>query len=1326
MTKKLTDKSTLQTLKKISLIPIFLFWHYLTISPQRLQHFDLTNGLSSSEITAICENEQYIWIATEDGLNRFDGHHFKIYKSKQHGNSLKNNNIETLYFDTKGLLWIGLKTGGVDIYNPYTDQFIHLNEIVKENIPNRVIAIFEDSDSNIWLGSWEEGIYKLIPQNQTQTQFEIQKFYNQEVVSCFLEKPKGYIWAGTYNGLRLFDMNLNKWIHIIDNQSINAIHSPKGRNVLYCSSWNENLFKVKWDKIATKAKYKLLKVYNPPIHSIESDASDNLLFGTWGEGIRILSSEDKPITKIPATLKSINATFINALYKDRWGNIWIGSYGKGLYKYTPDNKGTSLLSSSNMHEPFTSILTYKNQVLLGTLGGGLFQYNLQTGEEKSIYHAKDKFKDHILSLSLINDITFIGHDGLGFLYQFAGQPLKEFKVKDEQLSKVTTFCSQGNKLWIGTKQNGLMSVVIDKDGKQLIDYIHYTDVNHDRINAITPYKNNLLLIASHNGLSTFNISTQKYEKQIINNDIVYSIIVDNKNNCWWVGTSNGLLKVEETNGVFNTININQQYCFLPQGAVKSLLQDSYHNLWFFIGDRIFYYNYDSKKLCEPNINYINSSILSAKEIIFQDKEYILLGDAKHLIQLDVEKIIHMADSANLIWTDLEINHEHIGVGEKINQQTILKKSTEYTSSLQVSHNSKWLSFSFTETGESNYINQYLYKLEGFSDQWQLLDLSRPLTFSQLNPGNYTLQIVKYNGEQKKLAKSIKIEILPPWWKSTTFYILSASCILSILVLILFFIINKYREKSRKEIQRMENQKKEELLKEKESFLEGFSHDLITPLSLIVTPAKDLLKESPQNSVQRERLSVIVKNATFLSELFSEILDIKQTELFSDMTINNKEVEIISFCHIIINAFNYLALSKKISLSYECPAQTEFILLDTVKFERILYNLLSNAIKYTPENGKITVCLEFTEQQFILKVKNTSPAIAMEHHEAIFNKFYRLPQYDKYDKKDFPQGLGIGLYVIKKLVHAMQGNIKVDSSSSFGVIFTVQLPAKRINSQEKVEKKSIMPNKNNSKASNILLVEDNEKILEYLSNALSNYFSIRTATNGEEALNEINKSLPEIVISDIMMPIMDGLTLCKKIKENPSYADIFVIILTAKISSEDELNGYKQGVDIYIKKPFDTEALIKQIMNILNTRQKRKNLLYQNFIVKDSEKQNHPQNINPQDAFLTQAMKVIEENLDKADFSTDDFASHMNISKTLLFKKFKKLVNQTPNHFIKEIRLKKAATLLAENNLSITEIAYLTGFNQVHYFIKCFKEKYGITPKGYRDNLLSEQHNSSLT
>ena len=491
-----------------------------------------------------------------------------------------------------------------------------------------------------------------------------------------------------------------------------------------------------------------------------------------------------------------------------------------------------------------------------------------------------------------------------------------------------------------------------------------------------------------------------------------------------------------------------------------------------------------------------------------------------------------------------------------------------------------------------------------------------------------------------------------------------------------------------------------MVREKESFITGLSHDLLTSFSLIKAPVCDLKRDASLGIDQREKLDVISKNADFLSEMFTTLLDFKKVEM-SDRNLDVRQVEIVEYTRFIVNAFDYLAKSKAIDLHFNPEIERLELLIDSIKYERILYNLISNAVKFTGELGKVVVSLkcDVNNRKLSVCVSDSGIGIAESNLDKIFEKFYREERCQNVS------GLGVGLYTARKFLEIMGGSISIDSVEGEGTSFTVNLPFDLPEIMEMSSRPSDEP------LFNVLVVEDNSQLREYLRKRLSEHFDVAIATDGKEALDYIKTNLPEIVISDIMMDNMDGLELCSTIKGSPLYSDIFVILLSAKSGAEDEMVGYKAGADFYITKPFDPEILINHLKNVYATRQRRRKQIISELSDDNSDGLRHK---NSENDFLNKAMSVVDKHIGNEEFRVDDFASEMGLSSVVLNRKFKMIIGETPSVFIRNHRLRKAAMMLKTTDLSVSEIAYLVGFSQAHYFIKCFKELYGDTPKNYRN------------
>lgn len=1290
---------------------------------EKFRHYHVIDGLSGTDVTSICENENFLWIATTDGLNRFDGRNFKVFKKDAaNENSISENNIETLMFDSRGLLWIGLKTGGVDVYDPRKDRFTPIVRFTKGELPNRVIAIFEDSEHNIWLGSWGNGIYKLTPENGQELAFRSENHFEGYIVSAITEIPEGYIRIGTYTGYCIYNLSNGTWNDIgLEDLVITSFLQTDEKNKLWCSTWGKGLIEINWEEY-TPENIHIKYIYDDDIYAIyrlAGNKNKTLYLGTWGEGLMTWDSRTSSFHSMRED--SFSSPLIYALYEDKNNRLWIGTYGDGLYCYDSSDKGIAFIPADEKYKLPTSVGNMvsigNNSFLSGTLGSGFYLCNLKEGNIIHKYYAPSgrAYENNALALYVDKEIVIAGHDGAGLLYNSVEEvhkPEAGFKsFNAPHLEKVTAiFKGSDNRIWLGTKQDGLMSVQYDSEKGILDHFTAYDILGPDEITGFVQQDSRYMWIASHGGLFLFDMKTNrlKEEKGLISSEMIYCIEKDKKNNCLWIGSSVGISRM----------NLDGKYLpeqsfppeLVPRGTVKDMVLDEDNNLWFVVAGKIFCYVEKENNVREIDISALNGRpAISCTMTEVAGMPYLLFGSTNDFILVNPATVFSGNPDTKVVFTELQIDHRTVNVGEKVYGKVVLEEETEYTSSLRLSYRCKWISFVMSETNNAVWKTNFQYRISGFSDTWQYLDITYPITFSQLNPGEYTLQLRTFDGENETLPRwSMHISISYPWWRSAWFYAGLILMGLSIIIATFLLIRRHYKKRQLQRLSEMEKKKKEELLQEKESFFAGLSHDLTTPFSLIIAPTNDLLHDEKLEKPVKEKLEIIGKNAIFLSDLFSTILDLKRAET-NNKELKEKQIEVVSFIRIITNAFEYLAGSRNIDLSFRSEIPALSILIDNIKLERIVYNLLSNAIKFTPDGGKISVEIKHSgENMLSISITDTGPGIEERNREKVFEKFYRESKYIQDEKS---KGLGLGLYIVRQFVSLLNGEIEVDSAKEKGTRITICL---RPNIVEEVpvsepDVSEIKPGDKESEKTTLLIVEDNDELRNYLETKLSGQFRVISAINGEEALKVIDENLPEIVISDVMMPGMDGLTLTEKIKSNPLYADIFVVLLTALSSSEDERKGYKAGADIYLKKPFDSETLLNQIVNISNTRLRRRQQLLHQL----ASPSNNEIELNSKDEFLRRAMKVVEEHLMDADFKIDEFASEMNLSKTVLHRKFKVVTGQTPNQFIRLVRLRNAAGMLLNSDLTIAEIAYLTGFNQSHYFIKCFKEVYNETPNNYK-------------
>jgi signal transduction histidine kinase/ligand-binding sensor domain-containing protein/AraC-like DNA-binding protein len=1291
---------------------------------QQVTRFGISDGLSSDEVTSVCRNDNYYWIGTTDGLSRFDGSNFKVYKR---GNDLTNgissNNIEVLMMDSDNRMWIGYKTTGADLYYPKEDKFIPLSKIVDKPLPHRVISIYEDSEHNIWLGSWEEGIFQLIPESGNK-KYRVLRHYQESIVSSFLEKPKGSLWIGTYYGGLRYTFKSNQWDSFGNEQTITSLVNGGENEILY-STWNNGIKKITFSDSDDSVSEVIEKdFYNYPltISKMLKLPDQSLALGSWGEGLCYLRNDKNRIVRNDMSNSENNVTgYINNLYLDDSGILWVGTYGNGLFRSSIEKPVIKQLNfNSVIKTPVSTI--YKltaNNILLGTRGEGCFVYDMTTGNMTPIvYNSGNISGSYLLSAMKADNLLLLGSDDMGLAWnQLTDEKLlvsrnNEMILNGNQFGKISAISKQENLFYFGTKQNGFFTADFNSKTRQFENLKQNNLIGRDEITGFAKFSDNKVWISTHNGLFLYNYlsdTLENYSSKGIK-EAVYCLKNDTLRNRVWIGTSSGTYYIDRDLKEIKHIVTNK---ILPAGSVKTLLIDRKSNLWFTITNRLFLYQVDKSGLLEIDISkVVRTPVISSEILISNQKESLLLGSSEGVTLVDIEGVYNTSDNRKVILTDIDIDLQRIHVGDTIYNSVPLKESTEYLSDLKLSYKCKWISFYFSETGANILRSHYQYRISGFSSLWENFETITPITISQLPPGDYVLEVRKYTGElSQEIIWRMNLKILPPFWHTLWFRIVEFILVLAIAFTIILIIQKRYKKRMSSRLNAARKEQELDLLKEKESFFMGLSHDILTPFTLILSPARDLIKDRTILSTNRKKVEVILKNANFLSDMFSTILDFKQAENSND-NLNIRDFELINFSKILLNSFQYLADSRKIILSFESNVATLNVRSDNVKYERVLYNLLSNSLKYSPENGKITLTINLNAGHIEILIEDNGYGIDAKNRDRIFEKFYR----EKSAVDSGNKGLGLGLYIVKKFVTLLGGKIELNANkgTGSGTVFLITLPGSIIIQQsDKIY--PVIDTVNQSGISSadlkpaLVLVEDNDDMRNYMIEKLSVCFNVCGVSNGVEAIKCTKELLPEIIISDLIMPGMDGLTLCQKIKEDESLSDIFFILITAKNSPDTEISSYKEGVDIFIKKPFDIDVLIKQISNILSTRLKQKNQIIHRFLV-------HPDDspkLGSKDIFVKNVMRIVEEKLADSDFKLEDFAGEMNLSLTVLHRKFRVLLGETPNQFIRTVRLKKAGQLLLTSDLTIAEVGYMTGFKQPHYFIKCFKDTFKETPKNYR-------------
>ena len=684
----------------------------------------------------------------------------------------------------------------------------------------------------------------------------------------------------------------------------------------------------------------------------------------------------------------------------------------------------------------------------------------------------------------------------------------------------------------------------------------------------------------------------------------------------------------------------------------------------------------------------------------------------------------------IILSDFQIFNKSVAIGEPINKRVILTKSITETDEIILKYTDNVFSLEFVAL---NFFHpeksKYKYKLEGFNKDWLMTNGSqRKVTYTNLDPGNYTFYVQASNsdGIWNEDGVQLRIEILPPFWKSGVAFVIYIALILGALLLSRQLILARERMKYKIEKERQYAQQVHELDMMKIKFITNVSHEFRTPLTLIITPLEKMLRAASDPD-QRKQYLMIHRNARRLLNLVNQLLDFRRLEV-QEVQLNQSEGDIVAFVKEAAHSFTDLSEKKQIEFSFHSDMSSLETMFDKDKLEKILFNLLSNAFKFTPLQGKVEVSmglLEKTEEQtkwVSIRVKDSGIGIPSEKHEKIFERFFQ---------NDLPasmvnQGSGIGLSITKEFVKLHGGIITVESEVNAGSCFSVLLPLVDIKADaptpEFVSEPITPPQDSNGtvlengiengqadhKLPTLLLVEDNEDFRFYLKDNLKQAYRIFEARNGKEGLQLTLKHLPDLIVSDIMMPEMDGIELCKKVKSNTNISHTPVILLTARTSEEQKMEGFEIGADDYITKPFNFEILQSRIKNLIHQRE----IFHKDFRRQIEVKATDIKITSMDEKLIQNAIKYVEEKISDADFSVEDLSRELGMSRVHLYKKLLSLTGKAPLEFIRTIRLQRAAQLLEKSQLTISEVAYKVGFNSPKYFAKYFRDEFGMLPSEY--------------
>lgn len=1318
---------------------MLLICHFSYCYEQSYRFFNVNNGLSSSRINSIRQDhEGYVWIATEDGLNRFDGNQFTVYRNiPTDSTSLPNNSVKQVLEDSRHRLWI-TTMAGLCQYDRKTNSFIsfRLFSEMQEELLGQVGYITEDRNNNIWISISSQGVMCMNLSQNTYTHYNTRNsLICSDHINCIFEDNAGIIWLGTEHGLctyspatKTFQTHYLDPEHKIPYTKISSICEDAEGN-LWIGTLTEGVFIFSQNRKTFRRLKENPQTGEKEICSLLKDRKNNIWISNFDNGLQVYSAQTKETVNLSLNIPEVNLAegTIHALFEDRQGNIWAGLFQKGLlmlssqqqifknYQYNPFSK-ESIADGAIVPVYCDS----HGEIWLGKDGGGFFR--LDKNKKIIDYFRSEKGNPENIIISMFEDSNgdiWIGTYLSGVMRFNRGKNKIDLRLTPGlppyhlSAPHITSFVETADKrLWIATNGGG---IDIYDPVKNTFEYIQKKDTSDNQLidnwcNVLYLDSDSLLWIGTYNGLCTYDIHEKQfvtYYDQQLPGKIVHSLQEDIYGNMW-VGTQNGLARISKMSATIETYGIKEG---LPNSLIHDIKRDNEGNMWLTTGNGLSMLDIQTKNF----ENYTTDNGLATGECnqksfdMTPDGEFIFGTTRGFTSFFPTERKQIGEEPLNLMFNELFIHNQLVKVSSE--EDGFLKQTLNSTDLLtfNAEQNSFTISFSAIEFLLPQNVHYEVY-LEGFDKQWQPVK-NKMVTYTNLNPDNYTLHIKAWeNDKNGALQKELRIRILPPVWLT-----LWAKCLYIVLFLSICIVVYRY-------IKEKENEKKQKkMLQEKLQFFTDISHEIRTPLTLIMTPLGKLISQNT-NSTLLPTYNMMYKHANRLLLLVNQILDLRSLE-FNKKRLKVEECNITQFIGDLKESFSNWAEEKGLAFTFQSIPETITGYIDTDILSKILFNLISNAIKYT-DAGEVKIDLSLTGKgQLCIKVSDTGKGIAKEMQQKIFERFFMVNAGNTNKTISY----GIGLHLTNKIVQLHHGSIQIESEIGKGSIFTITLPIQsgayapaeilknkrdkdslQMASTYSPESVTLPPKKKKASGHSpkILVVEDNVDIRQLINGEFSDEYQIIEAENGKEGLRLALDILPDLIVSDVLMPEMDGIELCKKIRNNESTRLVPFIMLTARSSIRLQTEGIQVGADAYVPKPFDLDYLRALVNRLL---QKSALINQQASTVKESTTS---ADTSPEDKMLIKINSIIDSHIDNPELSVDLLCKELCLSRTHLNRKIKELTGESPASYIKQIRLRKATSLLMNRSLSISEIAFMTGFSSPSYFSQAFREYYGVTPKEY--------------
>lgn len=1309
----------------------------------------MQNGLADNTVSCIHKDRDgFMWFGTDNGLSRYDGKNIRNFGLDER--YMKVNHIRE---SADNLLWL-IANGQIYCFDRRMERYIPVNLTEK---CTGVQDILLQKDNSLWAIS-NETLYlisidyrKNPDENMTGVNLRVEKEFANLAggninYTAICQSPEGMIYIATdWGNIVTFDPVSYQVIDKGNLPKVNKVHVHRllyADGYVWLSTWANGAIRYNpesgaYDQYTYKPEDKDKILSHWDVYQMVPMGNGRLLAATWN-GYTIFIPEKEDSTKYTTEIynntasqlhRNLETRMISAYY-DPEGIMWIGTQGGGVYASDLRKQFYQRFHQETHNEICGMATDKKDHIWLASFHKGILK-------STEAFDPQGRLSFESVSVGTGNTVLCVATDRNGDLWfgnnhseliwynsdndSFTVYPIRIPGKPDWIGSVWYILCDGQDRLWLGTTNGLLLFNPVTKH------FFHYP-VSPGTIRVIAEVPGECLWLGTTDGLKKF-----IFQNEMLRSGFEQEANIPAKDARSLFASADGNLYIGYADGFgvmeIGTDSIGSFYTThngLSNNFIGCISEDSQGHLWIGSNSSICRYSKHQKLFYNYYISGNNRSVLHYKDFLFW-------GNNKNITYFLPEEVMNDQPEQNkVVITQLDVDNKTVLIGQKINDQVILQEGIPYTNELTLNASNNNFSLMFSNLTYSEELQKYSYRLTPGQSEWLIAGDGERISYANLPAGEYLFEVRSIfpdgsNGDTTSLA----ITILPYWYETVWFRLL----VLAFAVCIVYYLMRRIKkeqvrltqeERLKHElfVSNLEREKEKQISRERENFFTNVSHELRTPLTLILSPLQELLQTERLSQALQNKLSLVYNNATSLSTLVNQLLYVQKIEA-GMVQLHLSKVEIVALVRKVMASFLQMAEIKSTKYVLDSGISSLELWIDAGKIESALKNLLSNAFKYTPNNGIIRVSLEEKEvdgKMFcLLSVSDNGPGIAEDLQERIFDSFIT----GKNDPS-FSTRMGIGLRIVKNTMDLHHGQVLLDSSPGKGSRFTLYLPLGKEHFREdeyewiedvretKEEKTFYRTRKEEdtkvTSGKKLLIIEDNDEIRSYIYSLFCKDYQVLEAHDGEEGVKIATEEIPDLIISDIMMPVKDGFACIEEIRQQLATAHIPVIMLTAKAEEEDLLKSTRIGVDDYIMKPFNPEILKAKVENLIHLREQLKRIYTKTLMLKHTEER--PDDEEAADPFMQQVIGIVEANLTNPDFSAKSLASLLNLSQPTLYRKMKQQSNLSIIEVIRSIRISKAASLIMQKKYSVQEVAEMVGYNDITTFRKHFTKQFGVSPSRY--------------